>query len=699
MQLQLNLSRATLALLLGAAMGSAPARAQAPVDVPAAENGKRVFLPAFFASYGPVSALDMVERIPGFSIEQGEDRRGFGENLVNVLIDGDRPSTKSESLQTILSRIPASQIDRIELIEQAGADGETRGVGQTVNVIRKGGSALTGTYDANVNFGTRYGILPFANVSATLKRGPTTYEVNFSSFNDKFQGFGPEDFLAGDRTLTERRSYSGRGRYSEASIGGAIRTRFGDAKLNVNGKIGIEDGIDRRRGIFTNASGAQVGTERLFTDQPRREIGYELGGDIEFPLAAKLTTKLVALYRNDQDKVDGFIEQLRPSGRFRSDTQTRNRPSEAVLRIQNDWSGFGNHAIQFGAELAYNRLDARFVNTTLADPAPPQISSVAVLVRETRIEPFVSDVWTLSPAWKLEGGAIFEFSSLKLTGDSLARRSFQFVKPRVAAIWTASKKTTMEFRAERQVAQLDFDEFATSVDLGLGGQVDSGNRDLVPQQVTTFSALVRQKFLERGSIQLLGSYEAINDTQDLVPVDLGGGVIVDGAGNIGRGKRWNAELEVTLPFDWATRDLGITGMELKFVGHYHGSRVTDPVTGEKRKVSFRPEWHQDWEFRHDIAKAGIAYGFKVQTMAPGYAYFVNQIRRQHSLLNIDNAFIEYRKLKLGTIRLSVEDLNGEPFHRERVFFSGTRASGVITSYIERSRKLDPRIRVSLTGKF
>jgi outer membrane receptor protein involved in Fe transport len=669
------------------------------VDVPAPDSGIRRFPPEFFAAYAPITALDMVRRIPGFSIDEGEERRGFGENAGNVLIDGDRPSTKSDNILTILGRIPASQVARIELTEQAGADGETRGVGQTVNIIRKSGAALTGTYEASTLIGTRYGVTPFGEASATLKRGKTSFEVNASLFDEKIQGFGPEDFQNGSRQLIERRSYIGQGRFREAKLGGAIKTRIGKAKINTNAQINWEDGSDFRAGTFANAAGLPTGTERLVTKGPDGDFTYEVGGDVEFPLLPKLTTKLIGLYRTGVDSNDAFIETIRPaSPTTLFATTTRNKPSEAVFRIQNDWLVGRAHAVQFGAELAYNRLDARFRGSNTVGSAPPALSSADVLVRETRLEPFVSDVWSLSPKWKIEGGAIFEFSKLRLSGASVAQRSFRFIKPRIAATWTASKATTMEFRAENQVSQLDFEEFATSVDLGQGNQVDTGNRDLVPEKTTTFSALIRQKFLERGSIQLLGSYVLVSDTLDLVPVDAGGGVFFDGAGNIGKSKRWNAELEITLPFDWLTKPLGISGMELKYVGHYHGSRVTDPVTGETRRRSFRVPWHQSWEFRHDLAKAGIAYGFTVKANAASKAYFVSQFRSTRELTNF-TVFAEYKKFALGTIRLEGFAVNGDPFIRERLLYQGTRASGIVTDIIDRKRKLDPRILVRLTGKF
>ena len=674
------------------------AAASAPAE------GKRQFHADFFASFGPVTALDMVQRIPGFSIERGDGRRGFGENAGNVLIDGDRPSTKSDDIFTLLGRIPASEVDYIELSEQAGADGETQGKGQVINVVRKLSAKISGTFDANFLVGTKYGVTGFGSGSATIRRGPTSYELNFSSFSERVRGFGPEDFSNGAGKLIERRRYIGRGGYDEFSIGGAIKTKRGDVKINTNAKFTLNNGIDRRFGDYTNASGVFIGSERLFTDSPLTDTAIEVGGDIELPLAAKLTTKLVALYRTSTESTDGTIETQRigqPVSRF--ETRSRNTPFEAVFRAQNDWTGISDHAVQFGAEVAYNRLDAKFAAASSAGGAVTVFPASNVLVQETRLEPFISDVWSVSPAWKIEAGAIMEFSTLKLSGDSNARRSFQFVKPRVAATWTIDKTTTMEFRAERQVAQLDFGDFATSVDLGLGNQVDAGNADLVPEQSTSLSALIRHKFLERGSIQLRGEYQFVSDTQDLLLIttrDAGGNITgrFDGAGNIGNSKRWNGELEITLPFDWLTKPLGVTGIELKYVGHYHDSRVTDPVTGLERRMSYRPLWHQNWNLRHDIAGTGIVWGASVGAQAANNAYFFNQFRRQQEGSNV-SAFVEYNKFKLGTLRLQVVGLTGSKFNRERFIYADTRASGVLTQIISRERTLDPRVQLTLSGKF
>ena len=76
------------------------------------EDGRRIFAPAFFEADRPSTALDMVRRVPGFSIDGGSGARGLGGTGGNVLIDGARPTSKDQSVGSILAGIPAAQVER-----------------------------------------------------------------------------------------------------------------------------------------------------------------------------------------------------------------------------------------------------------------------------------------------------------------------------------------------------------------------------------------------------------------------------------------------------------------------------------------------------------------------------------------------------------------------------------------------------------
>ena len=64
-------------------------------DAAAAADGIIAYPIAFFFQYGPTTATEVVGRIPGFTYKAGDDVRGFGGAAGNVLIDGERPSSKA----------------------------------------------------------------------------------------------------------------------------------------------------------------------------------------------------------------------------------------------------------------------------------------------------------------------------------------------------------------------------------------------------------------------------------------------------------------------------------------------------------------------------------------------------------------------------------------------------------------------------
>ena len=83
---------ATTAIVLsagGALAQTAPAPSETanPPQAEASQQGVLVFTPDFFADQRPNTALDMVNRIPGFSVQDGDGSRGFEGAVGNILIN------------------------------------------------------------------------------------------------------------------------------------------------------------------------------------------------------------------------------------------------------------------------------------------------------------------------------------------------------------------------------------------------------------------------------------------------------------------------------------------------------------------------------------------------------------------------------------------------------------------------------------
>src|SRR5206468_2674515 len=92
-------------LLAQAAVAAAPVAAAAPPQ----QQGVVSYPASYFASGNTNTALDMLGRLPDFRLDTGDNVRGFEGAAGNVLINGQRPSSKTDALDAILQRIPISK--------------------------------------------------------------------------------------------------------------------------------------------------------------------------------------------------------------------------------------------------------------------------------------------------------------------------------------------------------------------------------------------------------------------------------------------------------------------------------------------------------------------------------------------------------------------------------------------------------------
>src|SRR5512142_992576 len=148
------------------------------------QNSVLQYPAAFFADSRPSTAYDMISRLPGFVFDDGKTARGFAGTAGNVLIDGQRPTAKTDDLQSILQRIPASDVDRIEVI-RGGAQGiDMHGQTVVANVVRKKNDSTQIVADISNNFWPDGHMVPAASIQFTQHDGESTYEASLQQIGN-----------------------------------------------------------------------------------------------------------------------------------------------------------------------------------------------------------------------------------------------------------------------------------------------------------------------------------------------------------------------------------------------------------------------------------------------------------------------------------------------------------------------------------
>jgi hypothetical protein len=148
------------------------------------DSGVLVYNASYFADQRPNTAYDMIVRVPGFTFNAGATARGFAGTSGNVLVDGERPTSKSDGLDSILLRIPASDVDHIELI-RGGAPGiDMQGQTVVVNVVRKKADSTKVVLTAEDLVFTDGHMIPYGSLEFTRHAGDRLYEGSVSVVNN-----------------------------------------------------------------------------------------------------------------------------------------------------------------------------------------------------------------------------------------------------------------------------------------------------------------------------------------------------------------------------------------------------------------------------------------------------------------------------------------------------------------------------------
>lgn len=162
--------------------------------------------PAFFQRYQVNTAMDMVNRVPGFSPDDGGDQRGFGTSVGNILINDRRPSTKQDSPSAILGRISADLVEEIELIRVKVRDIDLQGHTQIVNVVLSDNAPATIRWELAVRETVGTGTSPGGSISLSDRWGPMEYNVGADMRWAKFGDPAIIERFDGDGVLTEIRT-------------------------------------------------------------------------------------------------------------------------------------------------------------------------------------------------------------------------------------------------------------------------------------------------------------------------------------------------------------------------------------------------------------------------------------------------------------------------------------------------------------
>ena len=260
----------------------------------------------YFSEWTPVTAQDMLDRIPGLSDgrSSGSSRgfsgggrpggfsrssrgggRGFGggSRETEILINGKRTAGKNNSTGGQLTRITSDQVDYIEIIRGTSGELDVRGSGQVINVVLyEAFTDLSMQYELGAVQSDNNTVKPSGSLSFSGQTGALDYQIEARASEVYFRNVSKEysvlgDFSPNDR-IREISQTDGDNSTISANLGYDINPNS-SARFNTQFTEGSGENDTLRRTtdlkVFPNVDFFQR------EDSPREIENWEIGADYE----------------------------------------------------------------------------------------------------------------------------------------------------------------------------------------------------------------------------------------------------------------------------------------------------------------------------------------------------------------------------------------------------------------------------------
>ncbi len=604
----------------------------------------------YFQRFEPLTVGDALKRVPSVAFlsdvleSDGVRLRGLDPGYTQILINGERVPGAGVDRSFFVDRIPAELIERIEVVRSSSANRSGDAVAGAINIVLRDALSLDGGYvrlgalnwsDSEYGrwggtFGAVWGgqagpgrLLIGANVQD--RRNPK------DKYSQRFdEPGGTLDNTEVQTDVRDGTDYSANASYLVDVGGGELRLSGAFVRTD---RYQDEDSIEYRGGIENNANLLTVNDNDLDirTDNLSLGMRYEremFGGETMFKLG-------YASIDDQQYEFESESEYLRDAIIFPEEDRFTLDSTEVEI-MDEELSGEVRHRrdLSNGAELEFGlqwnqkdrdsyiaetpRIRFNVPNSPTPRPAVPPFGAFVPVpggdatIEETRIDPYVM-LSGESGAVKWEAGLRYETTETTITDftvalvDQVNDAEYDFLLPSASLRIALSENDRIIASVARTVRRPNFNQLSpATLEEEFGDSDFVGNPNLQPESAWGLDVGFEHRIGRRGVVGLNAFYRDINDlieeTNTGVVGSAGPGTFVYTVDNVGDGKVWGLEFDLSTPLDFIGMES--TGVFLNY--SWLDSEITDFI-GERRFNS-QSDYVLNVGFTHDIPSWQAAFG-------------------------------------------------------------------------------------------
>ncbi len=688
---------------------------ESPENADESANSTVVYSSDFFSQYNPVTANDMLDRIPGISLGGGGPGgrggdRGLGTGG-NLLINGQRIAGKGNSARDQLDRITAAEVDRIEIIRDTSGALNVRGASEVINVILLASQSRSSTTVELVNR---------LNHDDTLETGGSVAwsqqvgnfqalvnleaRPNYENRDNREVRLGPNNELVGTLFETNIRDQQ------EHTLSTNLSYSLGAHRMQLNALISEGDHPRPVRRDFVDFTDAGLVNRIEEEDVNKEERNWEVGGDYEFSFddGSRLSVLFVAnneIRNTVRERYSANPAEVGLSKNLFIDS--RQERQEFIVQGNYNFSINEAQSLRVGIESADTQLDSSLLigSSFGSEPASTSVGGLSPLlsvsnpgtkVQEIRYEGFAFHNWTLSDRSSLESSLVYETSEISQTGAVSKTRDFQFWRPSFDYRFNITENFRFRGTVKRSVSQLSFSSFAATTneeDRDLNAL--AGNPELEPQTSWDYEGQLEYRLPNDGGVISSSiSYSDIDNYIGRINATIDPEEPLSATGNVAPAKRWAMFNRASIRLNRLNLPNAILGVTLGLFD----SEIIDPFLKTKQRIGGRG--FAGINFRHDITSLGLSYGIDYSHSIWGgnYDIDIRTITRNDRERSLD-LFVSKVWFEDWTFRLESDNTLDASRCRYRQRFNGTTIDGDISLIQDSCSSRYRRLNLSIQTTF
>lgn len=589
--------------------------------------------------------------------------RGMVRDSVQVLIDGERPPGDARHALLIVARMPAGELERVEIMKGATAEfGSSTPV--TVNLVTnkaRRNDSLTFKAAGGVR-----GDEPVAQLSLTKtgSSGAWSWSIPLSisqSNSPVDKRLIRQESNAGVRTLWQTDREQGRNQISELFLGPKLNWKEGQSSFSLWPMLFMAKG--ERTATLTRdeyadpvlGTGASTVLQRNDREESdRRAARLRFEGETVVA-GSKLSARLTLVNSEQNRDVTRDSSGVRSTERYRRGEDEVN----AALRADHGW---GDHVSALGLEyITLNRTERQNYTGTFT-------GSDVFRAKEKQATLWLQDEWALAKDFSLTTGVRGE--SIDLAADSPGKQHAA-LSPSISARWEFSEGWVFRSSLGMGMKAPKLEEISNapvrSVSTNSPLEADRrGNPDLRPEKSTSLDLALEHYW--PGEIAVVGLNAYVRDTSDFIErrTVLEGARWVERPYNEGDARHWGVEIDGKIKGEL----IGLAGGSLRTHLTLPRATVEDRRLGVSRAAREVPSYV--WTLGYDQTLSSLASNAgvllqqtgKTKTDVPGELWAENKAR------SVLDAYWVRKVSRSVNLRLTLQNILGDDSRRTVRAYSG-----------------------------